>query len=429
MKADSKPGNFKYDGQHFDALLKFSTANSHLVSELNLTALGIFMEGVGRTVESSSPDLNANMQRMLESLHPIAMRYNNLVPRENLAIVPILEQISLSTAALLSSMPKTELSSTLTDCFAQARYDAMPSVLSQALSAETLAASDVAFMKLSKLTLLMDNRIAYPKGFKTSLNWLNVQTAADLSTGLDVSYDTRDNLFRHGESAIDSRGLNVVSAGKAIIRDENAELFSESELIDFVSELSAAPMMGMMASTGKRIYDWLKNLYQVGNYSAGLERDVYYHCRARDKDDMPFTFDEMKAAPHGIPGAGRFNMPGTACYYFASTQDGAESEVTKYLRKGEVLQTARIVPRKSRDITMLDLSHTLQRGKTFLRMIRFRLSDESQASKLPREYLLPCFVADCCKTIGFDGIAYHGSKNHTNYVVWSDGWFSCDGMC
>lgn len=59
-------------------------------------------------------------------------------------------------------------------------------------------------------------------------------------------------------------------------------------------------------------------------------------------------------------------------------------------------------------------------------MIRFPLDDEN---KMPRQYLLPCFVADCCQMIGFDGIKYYGSQEYDNYVSWSDRYFEDIEMC
>ena len=95
------------------------------------------------------------------------------------------------------------------------------------------------------------------------------------------------------------------------------------------------------------------------------------------------------------------------------------------MKDDQEIQTIRIRPVKN--IKLLDLSGTLHRGKTFLRMIRYSITED--CNKMPKEYLLPCFVADCCQQIGFDGIKYYGSKDYNNYVSWSDGYFKSAGMC
>ena len=95
------------------------------------------------------------------------------------------------------------------------------------------------------------------------------------------------------------------------------------------------------------------------------------------------------------------------------------------MKDDQEIQTIGIRPVKN--IKLLDLSGTLHRGKTFLRMIRYSITED--CNKMPKEYLLPCFVADCCRQIGFDGIKYYGSKDYNNYVTWSDGYFVSAGMC
>ena len=60
-------------------------------------------------------------------------------------------------------------------------------------------------------------------------------------------------------------------------------------------------------------------------------------------------------------------------------------------------------------------------GSEFLKHLRFPIKDEFGVMK--KEYLLPCFVADCCKRIGIDGIKYYGSTKYNNYVTWKDDFY------
>ena len=116
---------------------------------------------------------------------------------------------------------------------------------------------------------------------------------------------------------------------------------------------------------------------------------------------------------------------GRSNYYFADSRNGAEAEIKKHKSANDVLQTIILRPKKT--IQLLDLFGSLARGTTFLRYLRFSLSDVTD--KMPREYLIPCFVSDCCKARGFDGIKYYGSKEYNNYVAWNDGYFEYGGMC
>ena len=135
---------------------------------------------------------------------------------------------------------------------------------------------------------------------------------------------------------------------------------------------------------------------------------------------MPFTVGQMLKAPYGLPWAGRFNHVGRSHYYFSDTPFGAKAEIKKHISAKDVIQTICISP--CRDVKLLDLSNHIAGCNTFLKYIRFSLADAQD--KMPREYLIPCYVSDCCKLIGFEGIKYYGTKDYNNYVVWTDGFFA-----
>lgn len=183
--------------------------------------------------------------------------------------------------------------------------------------------------------------------------------------------------------------------------------------------------MALSNPTGIKIRDLIIELFNNGSKTIDFDEEYFYHCRKHIKNRMPYTFEEMLKAPHGIPGAGRYNRVGSSCYYFSNTKKGAETEIQKYLKEGEVLQTVKIYTNKNANI--LDLSNSLERRSTFLQYLRYKVEDLN--SSMPREYLLPNFVADCCKRIGFDGIKYYGSKEYNNYVTWTDGYFMYSTMC
>ena len=69
---------------------------------------------------------------------------------------------------------------------------------------------------------------------------------------------------------------------------------------------------------------------------------------------------------------------------------------------------------------MIDLSGTIQNAKTFLKYLRFPCDDQSA---MPRVYLIPNYVSDCCRLHGIEGIKYYGSKKYSNYVTWHAGYF------
>ena len=62
----------------------------------------------------------------------------------------------------------------------------------------------------------------------------------------------------------------------------------------------------------------------------------------------------------------------------------------------------------------------------FLKYLRFPFTNTDQV--IPPEYLVPNFVAQCCRHADIDGIKYYGSKTYSNYVVWDDGLFRIVSM-
>ena len=339
-------------------------------------------------------------------------------------IIPSMVSLHMDSLIAMHNSFQTNMIRDLKTSFATADYRGIIGILNETMSRPTIMASDVAFLKTSGLVDAIGDDLKRPMGLATSLRNLNIITANDISFNGSLEYRTEEAVFKSKSGEVSSKTLNVICSGKHIFTSPDGEVVNENELIDFCSLLSRTPTLAMMDDTGKRIYEFITTLFKTEENTIGFDRNTYYHCRSRKVAQMPYTFDEMLKAPHGLPWTGRYNHSGRSNYYFADTQKGAESEVKKHLKGEEVLQTVQLRPAKS--ARLLDLSNSLKRGKTFLRYLRFELSDVT--NKTPREYLIPCFVSDCCKNIGFDGIKYYGTKEYNNYVVWDDGYFIYDGM-
>lgn len=370
---------------------------------------------------SSGQQLSSNLQTIADSYRKLFRKYEFTALKESTRLA--LEQSQMTSIAQLCLSYETPMIHDAIGCFANADYEYLPEVLNQAMKGARIGAADVSFLKTGTIIPIIEKELKYPNGFKTALSSLNKSAAGDIAGSAEIEYDTRDNTFVSSESKVDSRSMNIVCAGLDVFGQD--DIFTEVELMDFISFLSRTPMGGGFTETGRKIHMWLQDMLLQGKNTISFDQDLYYHCRSRKENTMPYTYDEMMKAPYGLPSAGRFNQTGRAHFYFASSKSGAEAEVKKHLKRDEILQTVMLKPVKS--IKLLDLSGTLLRGKTFLRMIRFPLQGDS--NKMPKEYLLPCYVADCCKMIGFDGIKFYGSKEYSNYVSWTDGYFEDAGMC
>ena len=207
--------------------------------------------------------------------------------------------------------------------------------------------------------------------------------------------------------------------------NEESEFVEEIELMDFMDYIFKTPTLSSTHPTGIKIIEMIRNIWTSSSSTnkIGFDEDIYYHSRARYIDTAPYVSDQMLKAPVGVTGPGRYNHPGRSHYYFANTREGSIEEVRKHLKNKQEIQTIKIKPVNS--IVILDLSNTMKKGNIFLKYLRYPI--DSVTDIMPREYLIPCFVSDCCKKVGFEGIKYYGSKSYNNYVCWKDGYFEFAG--
>lgn len=426
------------DEELYKSMLAFAKAYSDALKPLNSKTMRFFSsDAVSNALKTFSVAAKLSIPKdspspeILQEIQSISHSYTQLMDEYKLgssmskSLNAVVADLQVNTMLQLSQSLQTEMVQNLSACFANADYNGLIDIINDTLARPHIEAPDIAFIKTSKLIDSIKKELVLPRGFSSVIKALNKSTAEGIADNSEIVYDTGRKLFISGSGDTDAQGLNIISSGKDILTQTSKELFSESELIDFMTVLSTTPMLALSVETGKKIFELLNELFLNGEKSIGFDRPIFFHCRSHKSDVMPFTYDQMLKAPCGLPWAGRFNQVGRSHYYFADSQNGAEVEVKKHLATNDVLQTVKLRPKK--EIRLLDLSGTLARGATFLRYLRFKLSDVTD--KMPREYLIPCFVSDCCKKVGFDGIKYYGSIEYSNYVAWNDGYFEYAGMC
>ena len=403
--------------------------NQENLSKISQVNLDILASSISSTINAVSiwNTIAPNIQNTIKAIN---LSYSKLLKDYkfesllNTEFDRALSDIQIKTMFQLSQSVQTDMIKSLTKCFTEANYIAISKIVNSSLNNSIIYASDIAFIKTSNLIKIY-NDIEYPRGLEISLRQLNVSTANEISKNSTLVFNSSNRRFLSSEGEVDSTGLNVLCSGKKFLFASTGEIIKEDELVDFISFLYKTPMFGASYPTGKKIYDLINSLFVDKRYSIDFDEPLFFHSRSRKKTEMPFPFDQMLKAPVGLPWAGRYNQVGRSNYYFSNTKKGAESEVKKHLCTDDVIQTVKLKPK--RKIVILDLSGTLPHASTFLRYLRFSLTDNTD--KMPKEYLIPCFVADCCKRIGFEGIKYFGSKEYNNYVVWEDGYFDYAGMC
>lgn len=320
--------------------------------------------------------------------------------------IDTIQKIELSTSTLMLD--------TIRDAMINSNLSQSLNAISTALSKPLIDAADINFIKTSLLANSLTPDIKLPRGMTTALEKLNVSSASRIAKCEDISYEVATSRFideKKPDIKADSNELNVICSAADLFDDVGDEYISETELMNFMTTLQAKPGFASENIVGRKIKNIVENIATRINF----DEPFFYHARALDPNSCPYDFSQMLTAPSGLTGPGRYNHAGQAFYYIANTKEGAINEVRKHSH-GQNIQVAKIKPIKH--IEMIDLSGVLKRGATFLRYIRFPAE-----GIVPRAYLIPCFVSDCCRECNIEGIKYYGSKSYMNYVCWNSGYF------
>ena len=294
--------------------------------------------------------------------------------------------------------------------------------IEKTMSALKIEVADIAYLK----KIESDNPALdaiWPKGFKTLLKDLNVSSANRLASCADISLNSQTKEFQSNhnpDSTADASEMNVICAGASVFEELGADDISEASLIDLMTFLERTPTLALTHHAAQKINAMITNWFSQTDF----DREYYYHARARNEDAAPYTYQMMLRAPAGVTGPGRYNHPGRAHYYFSNTAEGAKAEVKRHISSDSAIQVVQLVPNAA--VRMLDLSGSGVPGNAFLKYVRFAVDDDYKT--MPREYYIPCFVADCCIRHNLDGIKYYGGKEYTNYVVWECRFFEYVAM-
>ncbi len=381
-----------------------------------------------KLLEDSKPKSLANISSVRSQFQEIYLKRYLDTPELRLQSLYELQYLAerQSTFSMWANMPST--SKELRDAHAfmsQLNISGCADAISRAFDSRKLSMADLGFLKTSDLVKELKGEIEVPRGLPTALKNLNLSSAYKLSDSEDIFFNTdTGKLETIEDSSADATTteINVIcSAKEALEESSEEELFSVPELVSFMNCLDETPGLGFKNDIGKRIYSVVKDFTNI----IGFDKSQYFHCRARAKDEIPYVWEQMKGAPYGVTFAGRYNHVGQAFFYFADTADGAAKEIIKHMsekdKREKVLQIDKI--KASGNPRIIDLSDEEKKGlNTFLRYIRFPLSGDT--SNRPRAYLIPSYVAECCRDCGFDGIKYRGSKEYLSYVTWSDSFYS-----
>ena len=275
----------------------------------------------------------------------------------------------------------------------------------------SIAAQNFAVVKM----LPNYDELKLPRGGKKVLNSLNKTTAKKLMQSDKIQFDPKEKDFYHKDTP------NIkLSADQITVVESSLELFEEfslDSLLAFESKLEQNYAFASQHPVGVRIFEILENW----NHFVDFEDITYYHARVLGEQQRPYHDSEMMKAPMNVSAHGRYNEVGRSCYYIAEDKDGALKEIYKH--SGGTKPRVQVIGLKAvKHVKLLDLSREVKKTNRFIEHLRFTV--ENAAGKTVREYLLPNYVASCCKEIEIDGIRYR-STGYNCCVLWKDDYFEC----
>ena len=389
-------------------------------------------DGISRALSEYSSILgrfnNENYNRILESVS------------RNLSLNDTLGEISLRQKALFDSLESPLLKYAETMDMVSLQWDALSKIAStlktpeieklqrslmqnnfaglfeftDALQTSYIEAPNIALMKTAKIFEHIDANL--PKGLPTIIKSLSVDAANRLAYSENISLDVPSRMFYLEESPnerVNVQETNIICSSLHLLSGVD-----EADLIAFLNYLDQHPNLALNNPTGRRILEIISEWNEIMDF----DQPYYYHARALGENDCPYTEAQLRRAPTGVTWHGRFNFVGQSHYYFSDVPKGAIMEVSKHTKEPRV-QIAKLRP--TRPIRMIDLSQELKTKNKFLDYCRFGATNTNL--HIQREYLLPCFVADCCSASGIEGIKYYGSREYKNYVSWDDSYFAFEG--
>ena len=252
-----------------------------------------------------------------------------------------------------------------------------------------------------------------PRGGKSVLRAMTKSTAKKLMQSTEIQFDAKEKDFYHKDSP-----ENKLSANQITVVASSLELFEEfslDDLLSFESKLEQNFAFASRHPVGSRIYEILKNW----NCFVNFEDIIYYHARTLDEHRRPYLDSEMMKAPVNVSPHGRYNEVGRSCYYVAESKKGALNEIYKHCG-GRKPCVQVIGLRAIKSVKLLDLSAIVRKTNIFIEHMRFTV--ENEAGRTVQEYLLPNYVASCCKELGIGGIRYK-SAGYNCCVLWRDDYF------
>nr|WP_278046245.1 RES family NAD+ phosphorylase [Clostridium beijerinckii] len=168
-------------------------------------------------------------------------------------------------------------------------------------------------------------------------------------------------------------------------------------------------MLGFKHDTGKKIYDLLNNIYNNIECEILNSESILYRGRTRKEDRPAFKDNEMWNPPDGITSHGRYNQIGISVLYCSTKQKVLPYEIHAGL--DDIVEIVKF--KLKENMKILDVDDVFEEFDGFFN------SNYVESKELKKKYLLPNYIRDCCKDIGYNGIAYRSVHDDSckNYAL------------
>lgn len=403
----------------------------HKTSEAVYASMAPTLAAVADSIKSVTAGVR------LESIHAVLDSINTsgwLSSYRASDVVKVVSAQQELLAACTNSL-QTPAIRDMADRFSSKDYFGAYESLASSLSGLTVRGPDIALLGNVGGLLESLGDFGYggsiPRGTKTFVRDLSKASLERLSVSEDVSVDIRGKRLLAADAETDPGACNCVGDDSGVVSANVRSFNVLTSSLSFLEGLSEVDMMKLQqlcsddpafatdCKAGRVIWETVRDWKDAISF----DRPVYYHARLKPAGTAPYLKDDMAKAPRLLVKAGRFNGPQKAYYYFSDTEHGAMQEIGKHGSEDEA-QVAEIEGK--RDVRLIDLSGVGRGTNYFLKYLRFPFTNTDQV--IPPEYLVPNFVAQCCRHAGIDGIKYYGSKTYSNYVVWDDDLFRIASM-
>ena len=191
---------------------------------------------------------------------------------------------------------------------------------------------------------------------------------------------------------------------------KNFEKKLEPELYDFYNFLVEFPYLGCLHHIGRKILNELEERLPLSKI---IENQIWYRTRKVESDEI-FTTKDMKAPPSDkVTKAGRFNHCGKSFYYLSEKPQTSCKELKVennhflfWLQEVHINKIDKILDLTIEDKNLYEVLGTVIPGLYYVGKISKRANTDEP---LISEYLVPRFISDAARKIGYNGIIFTSS--------------------